>query len=55
MYVRYSITYISKTEFVSAFYAAFKATFTESNIWGGFTGAGITLINPENIISKLNV
>ncbi|KAJ0127220.1 hypothetical protein HZ326_29676 [Fusarium oxysporum f. sp. albedinis] len=32
--IRCSITYISKTEFFPAFYAAFKATFTESNIQG---------------------
>ncbi|KAJ0134490.1 Uncharacterized protein HZ326_22439 [Fusarium oxysporum f. sp. albedinis] len=32
--IRCSITHISKTEFFPAFYAAFKATFTESNIRG---------------------
>jgi hypothetical protein len=53
--IRCSITYISKTEFFSAFYAAFKATFTESNIQGGFKGAGLAPFNPENVISKLDV
>jgi len=53
--IRCSITHISKTEFFDAFYAAFKATFTESNIRGGFKGAGLAPFNPENIISKLDV
>jgi hypothetical protein len=53
--IRCSITHISKTEFFSAFYTAFKATFTESNIRGGFRGAGIAPLNPENVISKLDV
>ncbi|KAJ0129784.1 Early endosome antigen 1 [Fusarium oxysporum f. sp. albedinis] len=53
--IRCSITYISKTEFFPAFYAAFQATFTESNIRGGFRGAGLAPFNPENVISKLDV
>jgi hypothetical protein len=53
--IRCSITYISKTEFFSAFYAAFQATFTESNIKGGFKGAGLAPFNPENVILKLDV
>jgi hypothetical protein len=50
-----SITYISKTEFLPAFYAAFQATMTESNIKGGSRGAGLVPLNPENVISKLDV
>ncbi|ENH70358.1 hypothetical protein FOC1_g10012284, partial [Fusarium oxysporum f. sp. cubense race 1] len=53
--VRYFITHISKTKFFSAFYTAFKATFTESNIQGGFRGARLTLLNLETIILKLNM
>ncbi|OBS20705.1 hypothetical protein FPOA_07045 [Fusarium poae] len=53
--IRCSITHISKTEFFDAFYAAFKATFTKSNIRGGFKGAGLAPFNPENVISKLDV
>ena len=53
--IRCSITHISKTEFFNAFHAAFKATFTESNIRGGFKGAGLAPFNPENVISKLDV
>ncbi|KAH7471139.1 hypothetical protein FOMA001_g13604 [Fusarium oxysporum f. sp. matthiolae] len=53
--IRCSITHISKTEFFSAFYTAFKATFTKSNIRGGFKGAGLAPFDPENVISKLDV
>jgi hypothetical protein len=53
--IRCSITYISKTEFFPAFYAAFRATFTESNIRGGFRGARLAPFDPENVISKLDV
>ncbi|KAH7472031.1 hypothetical protein FOMA001_g13641 [Fusarium oxysporum f. sp. matthiolae] len=53
--IRCSITHISKTEFFPAFYAAFKATFTESNIRGGLRGAGLAPLDPEAVISKLDV
>jgi hypothetical protein len=53
--IRCTITHISKTEFLSAFYAAFQSTFTESNIRGGFRGTGLAPFNPENVISKLDV
>jgi hypothetical protein len=53
--IRCSITHISKTEFFQDFYAAFKATFTESNIRGGFKGVGLAPFDPENMISKLDV
>ena len=47
--------YISKTEFFPAFYAAYAAAMIRSNIEGGFQGARLVPLNPENIISKLNV
>src|SRR6478736_9173745 len=53
--IRCSITHVSKTKFFPAFYAAFKATFTESNIRGGFRGAGLAPLDPEAVISKLDV
>ncbi|ENH67750.1 hypothetical protein FOC1_g10001220, partial [Fusarium oxysporum f. sp. cubense race 1] len=53
--MRCSINYISKTEFFPAFYATYQAAITESNIKGGFRGAGLTPFNLENIISKLNM
>jgi hypothetical protein len=53
--IRCSITHISKTEFFPAFYAAFQATFTESNIQGAFRGAGIYPLDPETVVSKLDI
>jgi hypothetical protein len=53
--MRCSITHISKTEFFPAFYAAFQAAITESNIKGGFRGAGLAPFDPESVISKLDV
>jgi hypothetical protein len=53
--MRCSINHISKTEFFPAFYAAHRATITESNIMGGFRGAGLAPLSPENVISKLDV
>ncbi|KAJ0129087.1 Uncharacterized protein HZ326_27814 [Fusarium oxysporum f. sp. albedinis] len=54
-FIRKSVTYISKTEFFLAFHAAFQATMTESNIEGGFRGAGLVPRNPESVFSKLDV
>jgi hypothetical protein len=53
--VRCSITHIFKAEFLQAFYAAFKATFVESSIRGGFIGGELAPFDPENVISKLDV
>ncbi|RKK06651.1 hypothetical protein BFJ68_g16465 [Fusarium oxysporum] len=53
--IRCSITYVSKTEFFLAFYAAFQATMTEANIKAGFRGAGLVPLNPESVVSKLDV
>jgi hypothetical protein len=50
-----SITHISKTEFLPAFYAAFRATMTEKHIKGGFKGAGLIPFDPESVVSKLEV
>ncbi|KAK7592451.1 hypothetical protein V3481_007069 [Fusarium oxysporum f. sp. vasinfectum] len=53
--IRCSITHISKTEFFPAFYAAYQATMTTSNIKGGFRGSGLVPLDPESVISKLDV
>ncbi|KAM5527244.1 transposase [Fusarium oxysporum f. sp. phaseoli] len=50
-----SINHITKIEFFPAFHAAHRATITESNIKGGFRGAGLAPFDPENVISKLDV
>jgi hypothetical protein len=53
--IRCSITHVFKTEFFPAFYAAFQATMTEENIRAAFRGAGLIPINPERIVSKLDI
>ncbi|EGU86763.1 hypothetical protein FOXB_02720 [Fusarium oxysporum f. sp. conglutinans Fo5176] len=53
--IKRSITHISKPDFFLAFYAAFQATITEKNIKGGFKGAGLAPLDPEYVISKLDV
>jgi hypothetical protein len=53
--IRCSITHVSKTEFFPAFYAAFQATMTEENIRAAFRGAGLIPIDPESIVSKLDI
>ncbi|KAJ3469895.1 hypothetical protein MRS44_003960 [Fusarium solani] len=53
--IRCSITHVSKTEFFPAFYAAHEATMTERNIKGAFKGAGLVPLDPETVVSKLDV
>ncbi|PHH49227.1 Vegetative incompatibility protein HET-E-1 [Ceratocystis fimbriata CBS 114723] len=53
--IRCSITHGSKTDFFAAFYAVYQATMTERNIKGGFGGAGLVPLDPESVISKLDV
>jgi len=53
--MRNKITRISKLEFLPCFKAAFNASITDSNIQGGFRGAGLVPFNPEAVISKLEV
>jgi hypothetical protein len=53
--IRCSINHVTKTEFFPAFYAAHQATITESNIKGGFKGAGLIPFGPESVISKLDI
>jgi hypothetical protein len=53
--IRRSITHISKTEFLPAFYAAVQATMTEKNIKGTCKGAIPVSFNPESVVSKLDV
>ena len=53
--MRNKITYISKLEFLPCFKAAFNAAITESNIQGGFRGAGLVPFNLEAVVGKLKV
>ena len=54
-FIRNGINHITKLEFLPAFKAAFEASFTQSNIKGGFRGAGLVPYDPEAVISKLDV
>jgi hypothetical protein len=53
--IRNGINYITKLEFLLAIRAAIDATFTSSNIKGGFRGAGLVLFDLEVVISKLDI
>jgi hypothetical protein len=53
--IRNGINHITKLEFLPAIRAAIDATFTSSNIKGGFRGAGLVLFDPEAVISKLDI
>jgi hypothetical protein len=49
------ITHITKDDFFPAFHAAFNTAMTESNIRGGFRGAGLVPFSPESVISTLDI
>ena len=53
--IRSSTTYVSKTEFFLAFYAAYNTAMITSNIKRGFRGAGLVPFDPESVILKLNM
>ncbi|RKK76286.1 hypothetical protein BFJ68_g18047 [Fusarium oxysporum] len=53
--IRCFITHVSKTEFFPAFHAAYQATMTEENIKAAFKGAGLVPLDPESVVSKLDV
>jgi len=53
--IRSRTTHVSKEDFFPAFFVAHNAAMTESNIQGGFRGAGIVPLDPESVISKLDV
>ena len=44
-----------KTEFFPAFYTAFEAIMTKSNIRAAFRGAGLVPLDLESVVSKLNM
>jgi hypothetical protein len=49
------IAHITKDDFFPAFRNTFFATMTESNITGGFRGAGLLPFDPESVISALDL
>ena len=54
-FVKSYITHITKTEFLIAFQAAHNAAITKKNIQGGLKGSGLFPLNPESVLSKLDV
>ena len=49
------IIYITKEDFLLAFKAAYNKAFIENNIYVGFRGARLVLLNLDIIILKLNI
>jgi hypothetical protein len=53
--MRDHINHITKLEFLPAFKAAFDQSFTSVNICSAFRGAGLVPLQPETVLSKLDV
>jgi hypothetical protein len=53
--IRYYINYITKLEFLPAFKTAFNRSFTPANICSAFRGAGLVPLQPDAVLSKLDV
>ena len=53
--MRMHINHISKLEFLRAFRDAFFTSLTEKTIQGGFIGAGLVPLDPQKVLSKLDI
>jgi hypothetical protein len=53
--MRVHINHIQKEDFLPAFHSAFYDSMTPENIQGGFRGAGLVPLDPESVLSKLDV
>ena len=53
--IRYRINHITKLEFLPAFKVAFDRAFTAANICSAFRGAGLVPLQPDAVLSKLDV
>ncbi|KAF7575414.1 hypothetical protein PtrM4_070380 [Pyrenophora tritici-repentis] len=53
--IRHHINHITKLEFLPAFKAAFDRAFTPANIQSSFRGAGLVPLQPDAVLSKLDV
>jgi hypothetical protein len=53
--MRDHVVHITKDDFFPAFHTAYNIAMTESNIQGGFRGAGLVPFNPESVLSKLDL
>lgn len=54
-FMKAHVNHITKAEFLIAFQAAFAKGFTHENIKAGFYGAGLLPLDPDRVISKLDV
>ena len=54
-FIKAHVNYITKAEFLIAFHAAFIKVFTPENVESRFRGAGLVPLNPDKVISKLDV
>lgn len=48
-------THVTKDDFFPAFRAAFERAMTKENITGGFRGSGLIPLDPEKVISQLDL
>jgi hypothetical protein len=53
--IRHHINHITKLEFLPAFKAAYNRSFTSTNICSAFRGAGLVPLQPDAVLSKLDV
>jgi hypothetical protein len=53
--IRHHINHITKLEFLPAFKVAFDRVFTTANICSAFQGAGLVPLQPDAVLSKLDV
>jgi hypothetical protein len=53
--IRHHINHITKLEFLPAFKAAFERSFTSANICSAFRGAGLVPLQPDVVLSQLDV
>jgi len=53
--MRVHINHITKLDFLPSFTRAFDKAFTESNICGSFRGSGLVPLDPDMLISKLDI
>jgi hypothetical protein len=53
--IRHHINHITKLKFLPAFKIAYNQSFTSANICSAFQGAGLMPLQPDAVLSKLNV
>jgi len=45
--------YIDKKDFLSLYSPTYKIVFTRKNIYSGFTGTGLKLLNKNQVLKKI--